>query len=591
MRTGPPLALLACAGLAAAAAACGAGNAGDDDGVDAATGMDAAGCTALVSYEPNAPTAPATIVARGDVYGASGVITYTWIVRRGGADVAFTPLDPDSRDIQFDAPAAGVYEVELWVGGSCAPYRGAVNVTQPGANTRAVRLRFVPPSSIAAPPQERVITIPGGADYAAGILTLDAGSVYPLTVRTPQAAPVAAYLRFTSRATPDAIVESFSDVNGNANVRLVGGRYDVLVVPTTAALAPLTVLDWDPLAGALTIDGGATLDGHVLDAAGAGIAMARVSVTSGGSVSTVATTAADGSFQLRWRDGAAIEKVTVVPAAGSELPRLDATVELGATAAITIRHAAAPTSDVAGTLVRVGGAPAASADVLVDVERASAGTIRDAAGTTVLAQATGWHRRTLRTDPSGRLPSARFLDGDAAVFVASTGPGGFAAASLPFGGTLDAAAPVTISGRILRAAGGAREGARVRATLTGAVAHAGAPIPTAATGADGVFSLAVAAGAGYAITVSDPTGDDAASTIAIAAAAAQDLGDVTLPAALAISGEVRATGQSVGARAVGVAALCHLACTGIDRSRPLGDAVTDAAGRFFVAVPDPGVSP
>lgn len=582
--------LAACCGLGIAAIACGAGGSGDDDVVDA-NGNDGAACTAVVSFEPMMPTAPATIVARGDVFGASGVITYTWVVRRAGADVPFIALDADSRDIQFDAPVAGIYDVELWVGGRCGPYRGALNVMQPGANTRAVRLRFVPPTSIAAPPQERVITVPGGADYAAGILTLDAGSVHPITVRTPQAAPVAAYLRFTSRATPDAIVESFSDVAGNASVRLVGGRYDVLVVPTTAALAPLTVLDWEPLSAALTVDGGATLDGRVLDASGAPVAMARVSVSSGRHVSTVATTGADGSFQLRWRDGAAVETITVVPPAGSDLPRLDASVELGGTAAITVRHAAVPTSDLAGTLVRVGGAPVASADVLVDVQRASAGTIRDAAGTTVLAQATGWHRRTIRTDATGRLPAARLLDGTAAVFIAAAGPGAFASVSLPPGGTLDAAAPVTITGRVLRAAGGVRAGARVRATLTGAIAHAGAPIPLASTGVDGVFSLPVAAGAAYAITISDPTGDDATATVPISLATTQDLGDLSLPAAITISGEVRATGQSVGARAVGVAALCHLACTGLDRSRPLGDAVTDAAGRFVVAVPDPGVSP
>ena len=420
--------LAAACGLVIAASACGAGNAGDDDVSDAG-GSDSAACTAVVSFEPMMPTAPATIVARGDVFGASGVITYTWVVRRGGVDVPFTALDADSRDIQFDAPVAGIYDVELWVGGSCGPYRGGLNVMQPGANTRAIRLRFVPPTSIAAPPQERVITISGGADFAAGILTLDAGSVHPITVRTPQAAPVAAYLRFTSRATPDAIVESFSDTAGNASVRLVGGRYDVLVVPTTAALAPLTVVDWEPLSGALTVDGGSTLDGHVLDVGGAPVAMARVSVSSGSRVSTVATTGADGSFQLRWRDGAAVETITVVPPAGSDLPRLDASVELGGTAAITIRHAAVPTSDLAGTLVRVGGAPVASADVLVDVQRASAGTIRDAAGTTVLAQATGWHRRTIRTDATGRLPAVRLLDGTAAVFIAAAGPGAFASAA------------------------------------------------------------------------------------------------------------------------------------------------------------------
>ena len=42
-------------------------------------------------------------------------------------------------------------------------------------------------------------------------------------------APVAAYLRFLSRSAPDVAVEGFSDDAGVASVRLVAGRYDVLV--------------------------------------------------------------------------------------------------------------------------------------------------------------------------------------------------------------------------------------------------------------------------------------------------------------------------------------------------------------------------
>ena len=84
-------------------------------------------------------------------------------------------------------------------------------------------------SSIAAPPQERVIIVPGGADYAAGILTLDAGTIFPLAVRAPDTTGVPAYVRFTSRATPDAVVEAFSNSSGVLNVRLIPGRYDVLL--------------------------------------------------------------------------------------------------------------------------------------------------------------------------------------------------------------------------------------------------------------------------------------------------------------------------------------------------------------------------
>jgi hypothetical protein len=50
------------------------------------------------------------------------------------------------------------------------------------------------------------------------------------------------------------------------------------------------------------------------------------------------------------------------------------------------------------------------------------------------------------------------------------------------------------------------------------------------------------------------------------------------------------TGDSTGLPAVGVSALCYL-CAGLERERPLGDAVSDVAGSFAVAIPDPGAAP
>ena len=376
--------------------------------------------------------------------------------------------------------------------------------------------------------------------------------------------------------------------SGNAAVRLVSGLYDVLVVPTSAALAPRLVQAWDPLTGALTVDAGTLLTGSVLDAAGGAVEGARVSVLAAGVPSTVGTTDATGAFSLRWRDGATVEALTVVPGPGSDLPRLDAQLELGALAAITVRHAAVPTSDVGNTLVRVGGSSAPSTDVLISLSLPSSGTVRD--GATVLAQATGSHRRTLRTDASGRLPAARFVDGAGAAFITTTGPGATAALTLPLAGPIDGAAAVAVTGHVRRSGGADRSGARVRAVLTGPLSHPDAPVPVATAGSDGRFSILLAAGAPYTLAISDPTYDDAGLTRSLSAAAVEDLGDLDLEAALSLSGEVRAMGQTVGARAVGIAALCQVStCAGVERSRPLGEAVSDPGGRFVIAVPDPGV--
>lgn len=583
------------------AAGCGGGDPnGDDDGavvdaggVDSGGGVDAPpGCNATVTFEPDQPFVGTMVEAFGDISGGEGVIAWNWTVKKNGTDVPFTRLADDFQDIKFLVEEAGIYDVSLEVGGGCAPFFGGLNVSALGANNRAVRLRFVPPSSVSAPPQERTIVVSGGADYAAGILSLDRGDVFPVVVRTPALAPVAGYLRFTSRATPDAVVEGFSDAAGNAAVRLIAGRYDVLVVPTSSALAPRTILNWDPsLQQPLTVDAGLTLAGTVLDAAGAPVAGARVSLVSSGVPSTIATTAADGTFALQWREGGGAEQVTVVPPDGSDLPRLDAAVEITGIAALTVQHAAVPSSDVGGTLVRVGGVAAASTDVLVSLSRPASGTFRD--GSIVLAAATGSHRRVLATDATGRLPAARLVDGSGGAFITSTtgGPGAIASLTLPLGGTIDAAAPVTVTGQVQRAAGGPRAGARIRATLEGPLAHTGAPAPTVVAGNDGRFALVLAAGAPYTLELSDPSHDDAALSVVLPAAAAQELSSLVLPAALAITGEVRATGSSVGARAVGIAALCHLECAGVARSRPLGEAVSDLGGRFVLTVPDPGVQP
>lgn len=588
--------------LAAAALAAGCGGDGYNDGdgsfVDAGPDLDgpaqdasadAPGCGVTVEFVPAAPLAGAEVTAKGHIEGSSGFVVWEWGVHRGADEVPYTRLG-EGQDILFRVPDAGIYDIQLSAGGTgCAPWFGSLNVTAPGANTEFVRLRVVPPVSVGAPPQERTLLIMGGGDQGEQNVTLDPGLPLPITVRTPAAAPVAAYLRFTSSASPDVVIEGFSDAGGNAAVRMVPGRYDVLIVPTSSALAPRVIPDWDPLTGALTVDAGQALGGIVLDAGGDPLAGARVSVMSGGVPSTIGTTGADGRFALRWREGGVAETVTVVAPDGSDLPRLDATFEVGALAELTVQHANVPRADVGGTLVRVGGAPAASTDVLVALTRPACGEMRDGAG--VLATAAGSHRRTLRTDATGFLPAARFVEGTGAAFIASAGPGARATFPVPAAAAVDAAAPVEVVGQVLRAAGGARAGARVRATMTGVLAHTGAPAPAVTTGGDGRFAIALAAGAAYELVITDPSGDDAARTFAIAAAAATDLETVALPAALAVRGKIFVSGSSVGVRGVSVAALCQTDCDGIERTRPLGEAVSDELGRFVVAVPDPGVTP
>lgn len=577
----------------ALAAGCGGDPAGDDGAhADANTGDASPGCGVNVTFSPEPAFAGegSIVVATSTVQSRPpGVLSYQWSIVHDGAQVQPTPVDPDGIAVQFEARTAGIYDVQLWIGGGCEPFFGQLNVQQPGANTRAVRLRFVPPPSTAVPPQERVVTVTGGADYSVGLVVLDPGQAYPVAVRGPGGTPVQAYLRFVSRATPDAVVEGFSDATGAASVRLVPGLYDVLVVPSSAALAPRLLTAFDPLTAVIDVDAGAALTGVVRDGAGQPVAGARVSVTSGTVPSTVATTGADGSYSLRWRDDpAAAETLTVVPPASGPLPRIDAAVTATGHASLDVRYTTIATRDLAGVIVRAGGAPVASTEVVIRATVPAAAAVLD--GATTVATPAGTYRRLVRTDAAGALPAVHVARVDGAIYAAH-GPGAAAAVDLD-GAASFALAEVAATGRVLTSGGAPLAGASVRAVLTGELAFPGAVAPTATTGADGRFTLPVAAAARYAVAVVDPRADDAALELVLAGSTTPvDLGDLRLRAAIALVGEVHRSGTSGGLRGVGVASLCHLDCTGIDRTRPLGSTVTDALGAFAVAVPDPGVGP
>ncbi|HEX7837612.1 MAG TPA: hypothetical protein VF469_09130, partial [Kofleriaceae bacterium] len=60
----------------------------------------------------------------------------------------------------------------------------------------------------------------------------------------------------------------------------------------------------------------------------------------------------------------------------------------------------------------------------------------------------------------------------------------------------------------------------------------------------------------------------------------------TLPAAVQLHGVLRLDGGQALANA-SVQILCQ-ACSGIERTRPLLEVASDAAGQFTLAVPDPG---
>ena len=546
-------------------------------------------CRVDVQLEPIDPVAPVTITARATVANGSGVLDYQWTVTRGADPIAATPRTPDGRDIDFIANMAGIHHVALAIPG-CDGWSGDVNVRDPAADERTLRLRFTPSPDSDVPSQERVITVPGGVDYVAGVIALEAGLTVPIVVRDGPGASVPAYVRLISRSTPDVFVELVTGAAGTDVVQLLPGRVDVLIVPLAADLAPRRHDDWAPLIDALIVDGGQVATGVVRDPSGAPLAGARVTMAAddGAAPSTIATTAADGSFAIRWRPPAAAA-LTVVPPAASGLPRLTAPLtDLALDRALTIRYAAATiTRDLAGTLVRVDGAIAAGGHATFAIDVAAAATIGDGA---ITRAAVGKHRDTVAIDGAGRLTAYRATAAAGRAYLrGATGPGAVAlidlGAAVP--ASLDGAAPLGLAATVVDNAGQPIRNAHLRAILTGDLAHLGAATPTANADLSGQATLLIAPGATYQLEVSDPRRGHA--TVHVLAGAGAPLAPIELPDAIAIRGEVRRTGLSTGLPSVGVTALCY-GCDGLDRSRPLGDAVTDVGGVFAVAIPDPGTS-
>jgi len=560
----------------ALATGCGSEQGGDDDA-----------CEVTVQLEPGDAVAPVTIVGRATVEHGLGVLAYEWTVTRNGRPVEVTPRTPESRDVEFVAPEAGVYLVRVIVPG-CDQWDGGKNVRDPRANENTVRLRFTPAPGSNLPGQERIVTVPGGADFAAGVINLDGGLSVPIVVHDARGANVPSYVRLTSRATPDVFVELTTSSAGTDVVRLLPGRADVLVIPLDSALAPRRLDDWAPLVDSLEVDAGTVATGVVQAPSGAPVVGARVALA-GDAPSTIATTASDGSFTLRYR-GAPPSTLTVVPPATSGLPRLSASlVGLDLTQPLTVSYAPGLiVRDLTGTPVRIDGVAAGAGAATIAIDVADAGTVGD--GTTA-QPATGKHRDTVAVDGAGRLTAYRATAAPGRVYLrAATGPGAVVLVDLTTAApiVLDGAGPEPLAITVVDGAGQPIADAQLRATLTGDLAHLAAPAPTATTDALGHATVTLAPGAIYQLDVVDPRRDHAAAHLL--ASAGTSLEPIELADAIAIDGEVRATGQSVGLPSVGVTALCY-ACTGLDRTRPLGDAVTDLGGRFVVAVPDPGTGP
>lgn len=609
--TGRSIARLAAALVAAALAAC-AGDlaSGPPDGggaTDAGTGTGDASpayCQMVLSVSPTSPQTGQVVELTGTIsaFGGTGVAEYEWRVTRGGAPVAVTPQDAAGSRVQFVAAAAGTYRAELdgRVGAlACDGALARFNVVDPGAATASYRLVVIPRPDQGIPPQVQNVTVAAGADYYIGPRVVDPGLVAAGHLFGPAGEPLAAYVRAVpSASAPLAPVEAFAGVDGAFSMTIQPMRYDLLVVPTAADVAPVALRDVDAVAigGDRSVPAADTITGTVTRADGSPVAGARVSLTVGGVPSTVAVTDAAGAFSLRVHAGGATA-VTVVPA-DAGLPVLELPDSAGLVASpaapLAIRYAGAAVRRETLALVGPDGtAPLAGATaVWTAAAIANAGTVTPAGGEPLTAA--GVARVVTVADAAGSvgpvdLPAALY---QVAVVAPADAAGGAATAAIlavdlragePAPGELVVGPPVEVRAAVPPALAGAT----VYAVPRGPLAAAAAPTPRAVVAADGGVSLAVAPGGEYELVVpAQPGARTAAWRTALSAPAAGtvDLGALPVPAAVAITGEITSPAIAGGVEGAIVRLLCG-ACGASAAVAPIAEAATGPGGAFTLLAP------
>lgn len=574
-------------------AACGADGAGDDDAVDGpdATVSSDGGfeCDVGVVFNPTNPAVGDTIVATSSLPESTGFNDYTWTVQRGTTDVPFELAAEDGSNIMFTATAGGAHFVTLDVSGTpCDGFDGAVNVRVPGATDNPWRLRFTAPSSMGAPPQERVVLVPSAADFDYGTVALDPGAYRNGTLVDGDGAAIPGYLQLRPAASPELVLDAFAGTSGSFTVLTTLTPHDVVIYPLVAGLAPRGLADWTPVSGSITVDAGTLVTGTVLDPSGDPVEGATVTIRVDGVPSTAGVTNSAGGFGVRARPAAAaLVTVDVVPPDGSGLPRLrssPAVLDLAMAVAIAYQPSLA-SRDVAGASVTLGGAPAASAKVTFVGAIATAGVV--ATGLTQ-AGAAGTFAIDATTNGAGVLGAMQVPAiateavvhagtswGEVDVDLTTASP---AAITAPGAGT--------ITGRAVDPAQAAVGTAVLRVTPTGALAAAGALERSVTVGTDGTFSTALPGGGDFELVLVDRSADLALRRQTISVAGNANLGDLTLPEGLSLSGKISLSGAS--APGVAVTMFCD-DCDEADQRRAAAEAASDPGGRYRATVLDPGV--
>jgi hypothetical protein len=589
-----------------ALAACGTTNidgAAEPPGGGSGSGIEPPSCAVQLKGPTTMPIASpiASVNVRALITQTPGTLKYQWtVVRDDGQAIRTTAQTNDGSAISFPIPVAGVYDVRFDAIGSlisCPTVTQTINVGVANARRAAYRIRVVPPPDTAMLPIDTVETIPGGASFQLGPLFAVGNAPSTLHVVDPAGHGVPAYLRITT-ASSGAAVEVFTGADGTATALVPTEAADVLIVPSVAGVAPHMFRS--VLGTTSFVLDAATITGSVVDASGAPVAGAKVQITGDGVPSSLATTAASGSFTV-WSDAAPGQAavIDVAPPAGSGLPRLSASSAGVLALDKPLRIAfgvnlVAP--DLVGLVVARDGAPLAGARVTVVGDSGAGGTITPVRTGTSPVVATGAVVVAATTTAAGALPHTRVPSGALSAVIAAGGDD-FAVVALDTAhapASLDAPAPVVVPS-VITVGGAPVAGAVVDFLPTGALAQVAAPSVQAIAGSGanaGQVSARLAVGGHYDVRIHDPAGVGALTVL-------PDVEATALPPALALApaiklrGSVLFTGPGSASAAPLAGAAVQILCTGcvgLAADRPLAEGTTDLAGRFQLPIPDPNAA-
>ncbi|MFT3693662.1 MAG: hypothetical protein QM831_11015 [Kofleriaceae bacterium] len=552
------------------------GACGENCGLNDAGGQnDAGGGCAVISFAPANPKAGDHVKATATPF-VTGVVHYRWKVD-GVANTTYEA--PDESAIGFDVlePTSHSVSVDLDDPSMCHA-DGFINVSNPNGVTTPFVMRVIPNDTI-APPQEQTILVQGGTQTQRPVY-LDPGVELDATVEDA-VGMIPAYVKLTPTLGPAFDLVTMGPIAPRVQVQ----PHTILVVPMDNTLAP-RVFAWMPGVGMNTflVDTGTAVTGTVTDRSGNPLANAQVQLTQAGTPSTIATTAANGTFTARVSYGStAMTTIAITPPAGSGLAKMSATAMFDLSMPINASFMASPaTCDLAGTPVKRGGTNQSGAIVTVVGNIAAAGTI---AGQTASGE---FHASA--TAGGGTLPTL-LVPRAALSAVAQIAAGDYAVAAIDTSTcaaqTIDAPARTTQSGTIKSPDGTqVLAGVRIEATPTGSLAGATLIPVEAVTDANGGWSMLVASGATYNVQVIDP---GRRGTLSLAPNAFP-AGTVSLASALSISGTIGLIGGGNVIEAASVQLLCapSASCTGLTAQQPLAETATDITGFYQLAVPDPG---